>query len=213
MLKHPLRTIALTTLGLAALSASARTMTIGIDLSGSNPLLIHQNFADQAARHVENAILALKPGDTVNLQSFGAREDARNLVRRSVTLDRRNRPQKIAQEVGRYLRSLPGLNSEGQSSTNLLAWLEFGTAFDCAKDGQIIVITDALESSSRVNAQRLIDGKAHLPNPDPNAQLKGCALTFYGLGAGWQADTVLRLRSEWTRWAKKAGMDFTPVIP
>lgn len=195
----------------ASVAAQAKTLSIGIDLSGSNPLLTHQNFADAAARHAMQAIEALKEGDVVHVRTFGSRDEARNLLNHSATIGRRMRAQKVAQAVGDLLRSLPRQSHSAQASTNLLAWLEFGSGFGCADQGEILVITDGIESSSLVSAQALLDGKAKLPKP--GVDLKGCTLTFYGLGAGLPAQYVKRLRSEWQRWAEKSGARFTAVIP
>ncbi len=211
-MKHVLaKTLAAAILSSLGTSVQARTLTIGLDLSGSNPLLGDRNFADQAARHAVRAIEALKSGDVVRVKSFGARDDARNLLDRSVTIGRRMRSARVAKAVGDYLRSLPEQAQAGQSSTNLLAWLEFGSGFGCEEEGQILVITDGLESSSLVDGRALIAGKARLPAPQ--VSLKGCALTFYGLGAGWPATQVRTLRDEWSRWAEKAEARFTPIIP
>jgi hypothetical protein len=121
------------------------------------------------------------------------------------------RAQKVAQAVGDLLRSLPRQSHSAQASTNLLAWLEFGSGFACADQGEILVITDGIESSSLVNAKALLDGKVRLPNPSVN--LKGCTLTFYGLGAGLPAQYVKRLREQWQRWSEKSGATFAAVIP
>ena len=61
------------------LTASAATLTIAIDLSGSNPLLVHPNFAHSAAVYVTEQIAPLKSGDIVRVQTLGARNDPTNL--------------------------------------------------------------------------------------------------------------------------------------
>ncbi len=196
---------------LMAGTASAKTLTIGIDLSGSNLLLSHANFAHGAATHVQAAINALKPGDVVQLKTFGARHSALNLRQHRVTISRHNRAAKVAGQVAQFIRTLPEQTKTGQSSTNLIAWLEFTSDFDCHQDGQVLVITDGLESSSYVDGKDLLSGKKALPAPDVN--LKGCALTFYGLGAGWPPKEVKRVRKAWQAWADQAGAAFTAIIP
>ena len=192
-------------------SVGAKTLTIGIDLSGSNPLLSHINFAHGAAAHAHAAISALKPGDVVQLKTFGARDSALNLLQHHVTISRRDRAAKVAGQVAQYIRTLPEQTKTGQSSTNLIAWLEFTDGFDCQQDGQVLVITDGLESSSYVNAKDLLSGKKTLPAPD--VDLNGCGLTFYGLGAGWPPKEVKRVRKAWQAWADQAGAAFTAIIP
>lgn len=192
-------------------SLSAKTLTLGIDLSGSNPLLSHANFAHGAAAHVQATIRALKPGDVVRIKTFGARDSALNLLQHRVTISRRNRAAKIAAQVGQFVRTLPEQTETGQSSTNLIAWLEFTEGFACKADSEILVITDGLESSTYVDAKDLLSGKKALPAPD--VDLKGCALTFYGLGTGWKPQDVKRVRKAWRAWSDEAGATFTAIIP
>ncbi|MBX3630743.1 MAG: hypothetical protein KF908_12730 [Nitrosomonas sp.] len=193
------------------LSAQAKTLTIGIDLSGSNPLLSHSNFAYIASQYVAAEINKLKSGDIVQVKTFGSRADALNLLNPTFEISRRMNTKKVAGAVSKYIQSLPEQKDIDQSSTNLLAWLEFTSGFNCADNGHILVITDAIESSSYVNGNLFVQGKQKLPKPD--VDLSGCALTFYGLGAGWQVQYVKTIRNEWTHWAKEAGATFTAVIP
>ena len=93
----------------------------------------------------------------------------------------------------------------------LHAFLELGSGFGCETNGAVLLITDGIESSSVVSAKALLDGKAVLPAPGPN--LRGCVLTFYGLGAGWELQQVKNLKVAWSQWAKKAGADFRAISP
>jgi hypothetical protein len=206
-----LTVIAAASIAIFGSAVEAKTLTIAVDLSGSNPLLTHEHFAAEAARRAVAAVQSLNDGDVVRLRTFGAREDARNVLNQSVTIGRRMRSTRVAEGIGAYLRSLPKSGETGQASTNLLAWLEFESDLGCSSGGEILVITDAVESSSLVSAKALLEGKAKLP--PPSVDLSGCQLTFFGLGAGWPAPQVKRLRDEWTRWATKAGAKFTVVIP
>ena len=43
--------------------------------------------------------------------------------------------------------------------------------------------------------------------------LKGCKVTFYGLGVGQEGPTVEIIRAAWREWFSKAGAEFTAVIP
>lgn len=205
------KALALVMAGALSGPVCGKTLTIGIDLSGSNPLLTHENFAYGASQYVGNAISALKSGDIVQIKTFGARADAKNLLAQRITVSRRNRPEKIAEIVSQFVRSLPEREATAQSSTNLVAWLEFTSDFDCAEAGEILVITDGLESSSYVDAKDLISGRKALPAAD--VSLKGCALTFYGLGAGWKPQEVKTVRKAWRQWAEQAQTEFNAVIP
>jgi len=192
-------------------SALAKMLTIGVDLSSSNPLLTNKNFAYVASQYVTVQINQLKKGDVVQVKTFGARGDLSNLLNTSFKISRRLRAHKVAKIVSKYLLSLPARKDVAQSSTNLVAWLELTNGFDCGAGGQILVITDAIESSSLISDQQLLQGKQALPQPD--VSLKGCHLTFYGLGAGQELQVVKTLSQAWTNWAGQAGATFTAIIP
>lgn len=198
-------------LSIAAAPAESKTLTIGIDLSGSNPLLVHENFAQGAAQYVRKEIEKLSAGDQVQILTFGARENARNLINSRVEISRKMRPQKVAETVGKFILSLPNNANNAQSSTNLLAWLEFTSGFDCAGDGSIVVLTDGIEASALVDGMKFIEGKTKLPKAE--VDLKGCALTFYGLGAGLSPVSVKHIRSAWAEWSGQAGARFEAIIP
>lgn len=193
-----------------SINGHAKTLTIAIDLSGSNPLLQHKNFAYEAAKYMSKQITQLKTGDIVSLQTFGARGDASNLINHRFTVARRLRANAIATKIAGFIQSLPNRTDLAQSSTNLIAWLEFTDGFDCKSQGQIIVITDGLESSEYVDARKFLDGKAKFPKAD--VDLKGCELTFYGLGAGLPANYVKIIRNAWRKWVATSGASFTAVI-
>ena len=192
-------------------NVEAKTQTFGIDLSGSNPLLTHKNFAHAASQYVSNQIRTLKSGDIVQIMTFGSRGDAQNLINSRITIGRRNRPEKVAQLVSKMIRKLPERANVEQSSTNLVAWLDFTDGFDCKNGSDILVITDGLESSSYISGKDLIEGRKKLPAPD--VDLKGCNLTFYGLGAGWQPKHVKTVRKAWRDWSKQANASFKAIIP
>ena len=193
-----------------SINGHAKTLTIAIDLSGSNPLLQHKNFAFEAAKYMSEKITLLKTGDIVRLQTFGSRGDASNLLNYKFTIRRRLRADAIASKVAGFIQSLPERKDLAQSSTNLIAWLEFTDGFDCEHQGQVIAITDGLESSDYVDAKKLLEGKAKFPKPD--VDLTGCRLTFYGLGAGLPAPWVKIVRNAWREWVASSGATFKAVI-
>ncbi len=195
----------------AAFTAQAKTLTIGIDLSGSNPLLAHKNFAYIASQYVTVEINKLKNGDIVHVKTFGSRTDALNLLNPTFKISRKVKSKKVAGIVAQYIQSLPEQVDIAQSSTNLVAWLEFTSGFNCSDAGHVLVITDAIESSTYVDGNQLLQGKKGLPKPD--VDLNGCSLTFYGLGAGLPPQAVRIIRNEWVRWAEQAGATFTAIIP
>lgn len=183
-----------------SLSAQAKTLTIGIDRSGSNPLLSHQHFANAAAGHARDAVLELAFGDSVQILGFGAMDDPDNLVTPRVTLDRRHRPEQVAEQVKSYVQSIPSRQVRGQSSTNLIGFLEEG-GFDCASGSTILLITDGWETGALEGGQL----------PEPDVDLTGCALVFYKLDAGGNRDSARHLRKQWARWAEAAGAEFSAL--
>lgn len=201
-----------TVLGFALPQVSiAKTLSIGIDLSGSNPLLMDANFADGAARYIYEQIDTLEMGDQVQILTLGARDSSQNLRAQRVTISRKNRPKKVAQQVRQFVEGLPRAKELSQSSTNLIAWLEFTDGFNCDASGEIIILTDGIEYSSLVNGQHFVEGKIELPKPE--VDLNGCSLTFYGLGVGFPIQSVRHIRSSWKDWSNTAGADFKAVIP
>lgn len=206
------KTMIMTLLAISICSElEAKTLTIGIDLSGSNPLLQSKNFAEAAARYTAMQVAQLKDGDILRLQTFGARNAAENITSFSTSISRRNRAKSLANQVGGMILRLPDRTKDGQPATNIVAWLEFGHDFDCKSGGAILAITDALESSTYVNVNDLVTGKKSMPKPD--VDLKQCELTFYGLGSGLEPDHVKNVRKAWQSFAEKAGANFTAIIP
>lgn len=195
----------------ASMDASARTLHLAIDVSGSNPLLAHENYAYAASQYVAGEIGRLKAGDRVRIQTFGARDNPLNILDANYEIGRRVRPDAVATVVSEFIRDLPKRQDLSQGATNILAWIEFHPSFDCAQGDQILLLSDGIESSSTVSAQALVEGKAALPVPE--VQLDGCTLTFYGLGAGLPPAMVRHIRKAWQDWAEQSGAAFQAVIP
>ena len=188
----------------------AKTLTIGSDLSQSNPLLQDANFNQQAVSYVVAQIRALKRGDVVVLKTFGGLADSQNFKSKSFTIKRHN-AKKIAKYAAHHITKLASL-SEAQKSTNLVAWLQRGR-FDCANDSQIILLTDGIEASEYVSPSALLLGKANLPNPNKRHQLKGCEVVFFGLGVGRPDKQNNILLDEWHGYFEKAGVPFEAIQP
>lgn len=194
-----------------AVQAQAKTLTIGVDLSGSNPMLTHPNYAAMAGQFAAEKILQLKDGDQLQVLTFGAREKPENILRHAYVISRKLRAKKLARYFGEFLSQLPEQTAQGQPSTNIVAWLEFTSGFDCGNGGTILAFTDGLESSSYVSPGDFASGKKALPEPD--VSLKGCDLVFYGLGAGLDPTRVKNIRKSWRAYAEKAGATFSSIIP
>ena len=191
--------------------ACGADLSIGIDVSKSNPLVSDKNFAEQAVKYVGSQIVTLKPGDTVSVRTFGSRANARNFKTLKLRISNKMRAPQAAHYAMTFTSKLLQDKSIPQSSTNIIAWLEFTPNFNCEREGQILLITDGLEASTYVEPVALLEGKAHLPAPD--VDLTGCSITFYGLGAGWNPQHTKNVRNEWREWAQKAGANFSVLIP
>tara|TARA_R110002110_G_scaffold75756_3_gene200071 strand:+ start:86 stop:709 length:624 start_codon:yes stop_codon:yes gene_type:complete len=203
--------ISITLTLLLALPVSAQTFTLGVDLSGSNPLLRHGNFAHVASQYVSQEIHRLKDGDVVVIKTFGATANARNVLSNRYVITRKLKASKIAAIVARYLQSLPAQTDASQNQTNLIAFMEF-TSFGCREGrAQVLLITDGLEYSELVDGNKLLNGKQGLPPAE--VELTGCDVTFYGLGAGFSPTSIRFLRNEWRNWFKPTGANFVAVIP
>lgn len=194
-----------------SMGVSAKTLTVGMDLSTSNGLVTSQAFRQNAIQYVAEHIKAMKTKDKLVIQGFGARDSEANLKKLKLTM-KRHRHAKIAKQAATYIQSMTTDKDNAQQSTNIIAFMEFND-FGCDKESTIIVITDGIESSGYVSAQALVDGKAGLPAPDEDAALAGCHVVFYGLGTGWPNKQVKHIRSAWKAYFKKAGASFEAIIP
>lgn len=198
-------------LALGVTSAQAVTLTVALDKSGSNPLLADPHFAASAANFVAGRIRSLKEGDVVRIRSFGARSKAANLLDQTFVLSRRLRARQVAEAVRRYVAALPQQAGQAQPSTNIIAFLEFDSGLDCAGGGAALLLTDGLEASQYMSPRAFLAGRQSLPKPD--ADLSGCEVVFYGLGAGLPPKSARFMRREWTHYVTTAGGHFTAIMP
>src|SRR5690242_18785916 len=114
---------------LFAIPAGAKTLTIGLDVSASNPLLSSGTYTRSAAAYVRDKVAALQPGDVVVLRTLGDRSLS-NFPAERIQITRRDRADKIGARVAQYIAAIPSKNIEGQGSTNILGFFAFGQ-FDC----------------------------------------------------------------------------------
>lgn len=195
-----------------AIPASAKTLTVGIDESVSNPLVLDEAYARVVAQYVRGQIAALQPGDWVRVRTFGERTSA-HFPSEAIRITRSLRADKVADLVARFIAGLPSKTLQGQNQTNILAFLEFGQ-FDCANGGRILLLTDGIESSHSMDDRSLFAGK---PLPPPQADLlKGCEVVMFGLGQSKDGSLppqlVKTIRAAWAAWMKTAGATFTAII-
>jgi hypothetical protein len=184
-----------------------KEITILFDASGSNPLLTDKRFNKTAAQYMDKALADIKPKDTLILQSFGSYREADNLVKHTIII-KRHRETSARSFVKDTIRDLPK-KAKAQSSTNIIGWFSRNQP-DCSAGNKIIFLTDGIEASEYVpNPSDLLNGKATLPKPHDFIKLKGCDITFYGLGVGKSDKQLNHLRRQWHAYFKAAGAQFT----
>ena len=205
-------TVALMVSALVGAPVGAKTLTIGLDVSASNPLLSSEAYARSAAVYVRDKVAALQPGDVVALHTLGDRSLA-NFPAERIQISRRERADKVGARIAQFIASMPSKNFEGQASTNILGFFAFGQ-FDCANGGDVLLLTDGIESSPDMNAERLLAGKS-LPRPEKNG-LSGCTVTMFGVGQSrsgeWSPLQIKHIRTAWTAWMGVAGARYTAII-
>ena len=150
------KSLALITCGLLAAPVGAKTLSIGLDVSASNPLLSSESYARNAAVYVRDKIATLQPGDVVVLRTLGDRSLA-NFPAERMQITRRDRADKIGTRIAQYIAAIPAKKFEGQGSTNILGYFAFGQ-FDCSNGGEVLLLTDGIESSPEMDAERLLAG-------------------------------------------------------
>lgn len=188
--------------------ALAATLTIGLDLSGSNPLLHNHSFNREAASYIKTQIAPLKRGDVVLLKSFGDVRDPKNFGTYRFEVGRGKK--KLADKINAYILALPQ-KVQAQGSTQILAW--FGRKrFTCEVGDKVMLITDGIEASEKVNPNQLLAGSAQLPPPNEFVDLSGCDITFFGLGVGRLDSEVVALRRAWRKWFAKTGANYSEAI-
>lgn len=192
-----------------ALPLKAKELTIALDVSGSNPLLIDEAFNRMAAGYVAEHIQALDKGDTVVLQTFGDLREPQNFKRYAFAIKRHN-GKKVAAQIAQFIKAAPS-KLDAQGSTNLIAWLGRGQ-FGCERNSHVIVLTDGIEASEYANPNKLLSGEQALPKPNEFVSLAGCTVTFYGLGVGRLDSEVLTLRRAWSAYFAQAEAQFFAVV-
>lgn len=191
----------------AQATSTAKTLTVLIDVSGSNPLLIDTRFNQNAASFVKAHITPLKRKDSVEIYAFGSLQAAENFDTKTFEITRHNATS-VARKVENLILAFPN-EANPQGSTNLLAW--FGRhSPNCAEGSKIIVLTDGIEASEYIpNPNDFINGKVQLPAPNEFVSIKGCEVVFYGLGVGVTDTQFNHLRRSWGAWFTQAEATFT----
>ena len=214
------------TISLLALAASvgvgnaedlshAKTIHVGLDLSGSNPLVANTAYARQAASYVRSRIETLEVGENVHMNIFGALGLENSLYSYNAKVTRRVSSESVGREAERLVTGIASGAFDPQGQTNILFYLEF-TPFDCASGDEIIVVTDGIESSSAIDSSGdLLEFGTGLPAPFKPGFLSGCTITFYGVGKTDRGSLPLlqvrNIQSAWEEYFAIAGGSFTAL--
>ena len=200
-------------LTLIAATVQAGNLTLGADVSASNPLVASTTYADAVAERISGKINGLEYGDRISLKTFG-NGGIEHIKDKSLRISRQMPPQKAATLVVGVIKAFPRQH-KGENSTNILAFLENGH-FACDKDGSALwLLTDGIEHSIDFNGNDLLKGKK-LPDPYEKA-LEGCEVVMIGVGRLPSGGRLPRnqihiLKTAWTQWLKKAGAASVQIL-
>lgn len=186
-----------------------RRIVIGLDLSKSNPLVADPDFAAKVAARIARVVSGLGFRSEVHLRTLGNYDATSNDFYFDAVLSTRSRPEQVAADVRKLIAGTPLLVRRGkwkaQNHTNILAFLDnVSQSIGCSGlPTTIILASDGVEDSEYAHLAR---ARSHLPAPDDSA-FAGCdALQILGLGQGTKSPKeTVRLRREWSGWAKAAG--------
>ncbi|HEY1632793.1 MAG TPA: hypothetical protein VGF56_15860 [Rhizomicrobium sp.] len=187
----------------------SQRVVIAIDLSKSNPLIDDPAFAAKVAGRVADLVRGLGFASEVHVRTFGSYDANTNNFHFDAVLSVRNRPDQVANEIGRLIAGTPALVRSGkwkaQNNTNILAFMDnVSQAFTCSGlPTTVILASDGIEDSEYA---RLEHDDSHLPSAN-GRPFAGCAeLQILGLGEGTGSPSeTVRLRAEWSRWSRQAG--------
>jgi hypothetical protein len=184
-------------------------IVVGLDISRSNPLVADPAFAAKVGARIAGEIRKLGFASEIHVRTLGNYDASSNTFYYDAVLSVHSRPEDVANEVEKLVSGTPLLVKNGkwkaQSRTNILAFLDnVSQSIGCsAMPTTIILASDGIEDSEYAHLAR---PNSHLPAPDAT-EFSGCArLEILGLGQGTRSPIeTVRLRKEWTGWAKAAG--------
>jgi len=179
------------------------------DISNSSSLLINEAFSKAAIKRIKAEITSLKKGTWVELRTFGDGQ-FESFNRKTRISNKRNTPAYVANLVGTEISKIKAEIKGGQSSTNMVAFLELEELHCDTGISHIYIVSDAIEHSLDISAKNLLNGSKSLPEPN-HGLLRGCKVTIVGLGnvSGNLLPRNQRknLEAAWRKWFAVAGVE------
>ena len=189
--------------------AQAKTLTVALDISRSNPLFENSALNGLAANYIHSQVKSLAINDVVSLRYVGSLNDTKSVQKIEKTITHNNK--EIVTAMASQMVLGVAKHVKAHDSTNLLAFFN-RNQFDCQSGGDITILTDGIEASEYVAPKKLLSGEIGLPKPSEFVKLKGCTVTFYGMGAMRSDAELNRLRHQWYTFFKAAGATFKAIV-
>ena len=194
-------------------------LVIGLDMSGSNPLVEDRDYARKAGARVAGQIVDLPVRSEVIIRPLGAyNSTANDGLRMDFVVSSKNRPDMLAANVEQLIAGIPDYVQSGQlrseGFTNILAFLEnMMQVVDCGSmQSTYILVSDGVEDSEYANLRQ---NTAALPADVLRTTGQPChELQILGLGRGLTSpQDTKRIRDEWRAWAQEGeGAPFSRFV-
>lgn len=196
-------------------SQAGEYILTAVDVSGSTAMVSNDTVAGQAAGYLQSVISAMEPGSRVRILSIGAAGLGVRAfdLKAGISTKPRERSNVVAMQAAQFVAAIPSEvkagRLEAQSSTSIIDFLEGLDAHDCrAQPTRVIIYSDGIESSPRVDSGLLITGKVKLPMPT-TPFLEGCQIEMRGvgqLGDGTSSEGLYSLlKPQWAAYFTAAG--------
>lgn len=198
----------------------AAVTTIAADVSGSTAFINAPDYRNAAVAQVGTMVAKQKLGDAFRIIAFGSRTTDRAVDLLSVSSGYKRRLPAVRKQIEAALRELfeTSHKAGGDGTTNLLYTLENAQPV-CTPRSRVVILSDGIEDSDGYSASAaLAAGKpVQLPGPATPSYLKGCSITFIGIGVAPLAKQsgaetlpsaqVDALTTGWREYFEKAGVN------
>jgi hypothetical protein len=198
----------------------AAVVTLYIDISRSMPLIDNPAFAERVIEQVGREVRDLELGDEVRVFVVGNRTADRAVSLPKISTGYNLRIPEAATRVQKNMRDLIAEHRQdgGDDATNLLFALENSHPI-CTPRSRVILISDGIEANDSYSVVRALANGTDISLPKAQQPyLKGCSVTFYGMGissetgAGIEAQPLANspmqaLTNAWRTYLRSAGVN------